>query len=333
VRLLIVIVNYRTAGLTIGALRSLEAEVGPLGARVVVVDGCSGDGSAEVLAEEVSRRGWSGWAGVMPLQENRGFAFGNNAAIRPAILEPDAPELVLLLNPDTVERAGALAALTAFLQTHPRVGIVGPRLEDLDATPQRSAFRFPTILGEFERGARLGPVSRVLQRWVVAPPVSEQPHRAECGPVMARGPMVPQRRPVGGRRISHILVPPIDRVAVGQPQHGPVADDLGHDRGGRDRERGPVAADHAFGRAGQVRWRAVAVHQRQVGRLPQPQHGAAHGQHGGMQDVELEDFGHGRGADPDLGATLVDRGKGLVALFGGELLGVVDQRRDPLRHP
>lgn len=178
-RLLIVIVNYRTAGLTIGALESLEGEVGPLDARVVVVDGCSGDGSAETLAEEVRRRGWSAWARVMPLQENRGFAFGNNAAIRPALLEPDAPEMVLLLNPDTVVRPGALAAMTAFLQTHPRAGIVGPRLEELDGTPQRSAFRFHSVLGEFERGARLGPVSRVLHRWVVAPPERDQAHRTD----------------------------------------------------------------------------------------------------------------------------------------------------------
>ena len=48
--LLVVIVNYRTAGLTIDCLRSLQSEVGALaGRRVVVTDNASGDDSVERL--------------------------------------------------------------------------------------------------------------------------------------------------------------------------------------------------------------------------------------------------------------------------------------------
>jgi GT2 family glycosyltransferase len=66
-----------------------------------------------------------------------------------------------------------------FLEEHPKIGIAGSRLEDPDGTPQRSAFRFPTVWSEFEWGVRLGPVSRLLQRRVVAPPVQDRPHPAE----------------------------------------------------------------------------------------------------------------------------------------------------------
>jgi GT2 family glycosyltransferase len=78
-----------------------------------------------------------------------------------------------LLNPDTVVRRGALRALVDFMDANRSAGIAGSRLEDPDGTPQRSAFRFPTELGELESMARVGLVSRLLDRWIVAPPVSD----------------------------------------------------------------------------------------------------------------------------------------------------------------
>jgi GT2 family glycosyltransferase len=59
----------------------------------------------------------------------------------------------------------------AYLDAHPSVGIAGSRLEERDGTPQRSAFRFPTVASEFEGGLRLGLLTSVLSRFVVAPPV------------------------------------------------------------------------------------------------------------------------------------------------------------------
>jgi GT2 family glycosyltransferase len=174
VSLLVVIVNYRTAGLTIDCLRSLQAEVDALPeTRVVVVDNASGDDSVERLRAAIRQHGWEDWARVQPLAHNGGFACGNNVAIRPALQASDPPRHVLLLNPDTIIRPGALAVLVDFMDTHPEVGLAGSRLEDPDGTPQRSAFRFPSILGELEGGLRLGSVSRLLADWVMAPPVPE----------------------------------------------------------------------------------------------------------------------------------------------------------------
>ena len=73
----------------------------------------------------------------------------------PALASGDPPRYILLLNPDTVVRPGAVAALLAFMDAHPGVGIAGSRLEFPDGRPQRSAFRFPTPLGELEGGLRL----------------------------------------------------------------------------------------------------------------------------------------------------------------------------------
>ena len=171
-RLLIVIVNYRTASLTVDCLRSLAPEVPSLapGTRVVVTDNASGDGSVERLAALVRDNGWSEWAELMPLPRNGGFAYANNQAIRPALAAPDPPDYVLLLNPDTLVRPGALRALLDFMEASPRVGIAGSRLEHPDGKAQRSAFRFPGALSELEEGLRLSFVSKVLRPFVVAPP-------------------------------------------------------------------------------------------------------------------------------------------------------------------
>ncbi len=178
-RLRIVIVNYRTPGLVIDCLRSLEAEVRAEGDwRVIVVENASGDGSTEQIWKAIQAEHWGDWAEVLPLDKNLGFAGGNNAALRPVLAEKPRPDYVLLLNPDTVVRPGAVRALVDFMDQNPKVGIAGSRLEDPDGTPQRSAFRFHTIASEFEGSFRLGLVSRFLHRAVIAPPVRDEPH--EC---------------------------------------------------------------------------------------------------------------------------------------------------------
>ena len=139
-RLLVVIVNYRTAQLTIDCLRSLATQVPlvPAGTRVVVTDNASGDGSVERLTQQVRDGGWESWCGIQPLARNGGFAYGNNEAIRPALESNDPPEYVLLLNPDTVVREGAVQALVDFMDANPNVGIAGSRLEDPDDTRMKS---------------------------------------------------------------------------------------------------------------------------------------------------------------------------------------------------
>ncbi|HEY9629230.1 MAG TPA: glycosyltransferase family 2 protein [Coleofasciculaceae cyanobacterium] len=173
-RLGIVVLNYRTPELTIDCLHSLVDQVKELaGTHVTVVDNASGDGSVEKIQSAIASEAWDSWVTFMPLEQNAGYASGNNAAIRPILASPNPPPYVLLLNPDTVVRPQAIKALVDFMDANPTVGIAGSRLEDLDGTPQRSAFRFPSVLSELNEGLRLGFVSRLLSPWVIAPPVSE----------------------------------------------------------------------------------------------------------------------------------------------------------------
>lgn len=166
----IVIVNYRTAELAIDCLRSLSSQVADLaGGRAAVIDNASGDGSAEKLSAAIEREGWSSWAMVMPLDRNGGFSFGNNAGVRMALSAPQPPANVMLLNPDTLVRPGAIKALVQFMESHPEAGIAGSQLEDPDGGMAPSAHRFPSPLSELEAGARLAVLSRLLHRYVVTP--------------------------------------------------------------------------------------------------------------------------------------------------------------------
>ena len=176
-KLWVVIVNYRTADLVIDCLRSLAPQVGDLGGgRIVVVDNASGDGSAERVAAAIVENGWQSWAEVLPLPRNGGFAYGNNAGIRLALAATPTADHVLLLNPDTVVRPGALCALADFMQANPLAGVAGSLIENPEGGVDCSAHRMPSPLGELEGAARFGVLSRVLRRYMVSPPVRVEAH-------------------------------------------------------------------------------------------------------------------------------------------------------------
>lgn len=178
-RLLIVIVNYRTADLVIDCLRSLNKQRAEWSEfRVTVVDNASADGSVDRIAHAIQSDGWRGWACILPLGINGGFAAGNNSAIREALNAPDPPQYIMLLNPDTIVLPGALRMLTDFLDRRQDVGIAGSGIEDVHGIQECTAHRLHSPLSELDRGARLGVLSRVLHRHVVSPPPPTEPQ--EC---------------------------------------------------------------------------------------------------------------------------------------------------------
>lgn len=172
ISLLIIIVNYRTPQLTIDCLHSLFSEIQSLpDTQVVVVDNNSGDRSVEQIQAVISAQNWD-WVSVLASNHNGGFAYGNNLAIRPYLESNSPPAYFLLLNPDTIVLERAIQSLVDFMEQHLEVGIAGSRLESPDGTAQHSAFRFHSIWSEFDHGLRLGIVTKLLSKWVIAPAIS-----------------------------------------------------------------------------------------------------------------------------------------------------------------
>jgi len=163
-RVATIIVNYRTPELTLDCLRSLAPELEPRPSdAVIVLDGASGDGSEERLREGIQTLDFAGRCDFLPLPENRGFAYANNAALRRIADVFGATDYCFLLNPDTIVRPGALDALVEFASAHPKAAIVGSRCENPDGSARASAFRFHSILGELVSTAQLGMVSSALR--------------------------------------------------------------------------------------------------------------------------------------------------------------------------
>lgn len=180
--LLTIILNWRTADMTLqSAQAALDALQGIPGA-VTIVDNDSGDGSFEKLVAAVAEKGWDrGETPVRVIQSghNGGFGAGNNVGIRAGLPDGARPDYVYILNSDAFPDAGAIRALYDHLNAHPITGFAGSFIHGDDGAPHRTAFRFPSILGEFEASIRFGPVSRLLAKHIVAQPIPDATTRVD----------------------------------------------------------------------------------------------------------------------------------------------------------
>lgn len=180
--LLTVLLNWRSAGMTLqaaeAALRALQGIDGAL----VIVDNDSGDGSYEAMTAAVQARGWdSGRHAVRVIQSGRngGFGAGNNVGIRAGLPGGARPDYVYILNSDAFPAPDAIRALLTHLETHPATGFAGSYIHGPDGHAHRTAFRFPSIAGEFEQQARFGPISRLLAGSIVAQPIPDRTGRVD----------------------------------------------------------------------------------------------------------------------------------------------------------
>ena len=173
-KLLTVIVNYKTPEMTLASmeatLRELQCVAGAW--KITVVDNDSQDGSFEKLwqvvaaQQQANQPGWER-VEVIAASSNGGYGAGNNIAIRRALYSEDPPEYIYALNSDAFPEKHALTHLLDYLDCHPQVGIVGSYIHGDAGQPHTTAFRFPSIGSEFEGAIRLGVISRLLKNYIV----------------------------------------------------------------------------------------------------------------------------------------------------------------------
>jgi len=167
---LTILLNYRTPAMTLRAAEAALAAMEDLPGELVIVDNDSRDGSFEALTEAAAARGWhdSGRVRVLASGRNGGFGAGMNFGIAAGLSDGSAPDYYYLLNSDAFPEAGTIRILRDFLASRPGAGLAGSYVHGEDGTPHRTAFRFPSIAGEFEASVRFGPVTRLLRPWIVA---------------------------------------------------------------------------------------------------------------------------------------------------------------------
>lgn len=159
-----VIVSYNSAGDLRGCLASLCQHLKPRPSEILLVDNASVDGSAAV-AEEF--RPTCAAAGIDLRIRRNPLNVGFTRAVNQGVAMSSG-KFILLLNPDTRIRAGALSAMAQFLGNHPDAGAVAPQLLFPDGRIQPSCRRFPRyryLLSEVLGLNRLFPRSRVFNAW------------------------------------------------------------------------------------------------------------------------------------------------------------------------
>ena len=177
-KLLTVVLNWRTADMTLRAAETALREMQGISGELVIVDNDSRDGSFEQMTQVVKDRAWPRTR-VIDAGRNGGFGAGNNVGIRAGVSDGGRPDYVYLLNSDAFPDPGAIRILLDHLQTHPDTGFAGSYIHGPDGDPHLTTFRFPSIASEFEGAVRFGPVSRWLRDWAVPVPIPDHTTRVD----------------------------------------------------------------------------------------------------------------------------------------------------------
>lgn len=130
-----IVVSYNSREMTLRCLRSLFADLDGISSETFLVDNASSDGTVEAV-----RAQFPGMK-VIANASNVGFGAANNQAMKES-----KGRYLLLLNSDAFPERGAVEKLVAYLEAHPHVAAVGPRLVHPDGSLQVSCFPFPSPL-------------------------------------------------------------------------------------------------------------------------------------------------------------------------------------------
>jgi GT2 family glycosyltransferase len=130
----ICIINWNGLEMLRNLLKSIEETRGDMVVQTIVADNASTDGAPDMVARE--------FPSVLLIRNSknlgaaRGYNQGSEAALAP---------LLLLANNDVIIRPGALQALVKFIDSHPEVVAVTPKLIGSDGDPQRTGRNLPTL--------------------------------------------------------------------------------------------------------------------------------------------------------------------------------------------
>jgi N-acetylglucosaminyl-diphospho-decaprenol L-rhamnosyltransferase len=173
-RLAVVLLNYKTPHLTIDCLGSLAGQLDPERDCVVIVENGSNDGSTERIEAAIRDNGWAGLARVLVSEVNLGFPGGCNFGIKAV-----QADRIMLLNNDTLFEPGAVDEMLRVLDEQPKVGLVTPQPVGTDGKVQHACFRYRSPISEFLGAASTGPISRLLKRYEILLPPSDEPREAD----------------------------------------------------------------------------------------------------------------------------------------------------------
>jgi GT2 family glycosyltransferase len=142
----IIIVNYKSKGLTLNCIKSIkEADWTGLSYEIIVVDNNSFDHVGDILAWQYPE------VKFIQAKANIGMGAGNNLGFAKA-----RGRYLVVMNPDTIAMSDTFRILYDYAEANPRAGIVGPKQFNPDKTVQTSCYRWHGILTPIWRRTFLG---------------------------------------------------------------------------------------------------------------------------------------------------------------------------------
>lgn len=136
----ICIVSWNTRDLLFDCLRSVYADPDCDRWQVIVVDNGSTDDTPVMVQRDFPE------TQLIAAATNLGFVGGSNRG-----MEVSRGRYLLLLNPDTVVRSGALGGIVSFMDKTPDCGAAGPMLHNADGSLQPSCGTAPSLRSEVVR--------------------------------------------------------------------------------------------------------------------------------------------------------------------------------------
>jgi GT2 family glycosyltransferase len=130
----VVIVSWNAKSFLLECLASVMRQSRPDDLEVIVVDNASSDGSPQAVSE--------GYPTVQLIANdgNYGFAKANNIGIRAS-----RGEYLFLINSDVVVSDGCFDKSIEYMDQHPEVGMLGPKILGVDGKVQRSCMGYPSL--------------------------------------------------------------------------------------------------------------------------------------------------------------------------------------------
>ena len=141
----IVILVYKQKGLLRQCLKGISLLNLNFTYEIIVVDNDLTDSCSQMIKKDFPE------VKFIQSDKNLGYAGGNNLGLKKA-----QGKYIMILNPDIAILTNEFEKMMQFMNQHPQVGILGPKLINADGSQQYSCYRFPTFLMPFYRRTFLG---------------------------------------------------------------------------------------------------------------------------------------------------------------------------------
>ena len=140
----VVIVTWNTKDIVQECLESLKEQAQRSDTEIIVVDNASSDHTPELIQKHCP------WVKLVQNDTNLGFAGGNNIGVRLS-----KGKYIALVNSDVVVPKDCLEKMIQYMEQHPDIGMLGPKMLLKDGSLGQSCMGFPSIWNWFCRAFAL----------------------------------------------------------------------------------------------------------------------------------------------------------------------------------